>query len=175
MLWKSSPVQDLHCMAKPICVNAQMTTQGTTVTGFGYLTKQLMGLAGGRIILALEGGHDLTAICDASEACVSALLGNELDPIPEKVLQQRANGNAVHSIEKVIEIHSKYWHSLQRYSSTVSYSLVEAQKCENEEAETVTAMASLSVGVKPPPDKNNDTSPPSEWPDEEPMEEDPPL
>lgn len=37
-----------------------------------------MGLAGGRIILALEGGHDLTAICDASEACVSALLGNEV-------------------------------------------------------------------------------------------------
>lgn len=48
------------------------------VAGFGYLTKQLMGLAGGRIVLALEGGHDLTAICDASEACVSALLGNEV-------------------------------------------------------------------------------------------------
>nr|XP_056712225.1 histone deacetylase 4 isoform X3 [Euleptes europaea] len=133
---------------------------------FGYLTKQLMGLAGGRIVLALEGGHDLTAICDASEACVSALLGNELDPLPEKVLQQRANDNALHSIEKVIEIHSKYWHSLQRYSSTVGYSLIEAQKCENEEAETVTAMASLSVGVKPAPDKK---------PDEEPMEQDPPL
>ncbi|OXB75890.1 UNVERIFIED_CONTAM: hypothetical protein H355_008534 [Colinus virginianus] len=118
-------------------------------SGFGYLTKQLMGLAGGRVVLALEGGHDLTAICDASEACVSALLGNELDPLPEKVLQQRANANAVHSMEKVIEIHSKYWHSLQRYASTVGYSLVEAQKCENEEAETVTAMASLSVGVKP--------------------------
>lgn len=27
------------------------------------------------MVLALEGGHDLTAICDASEACVSALLG----------------------------------------------------------------------------------------------------
>lgn len=37
-----------------------------------------MGLASGRIILALEGGHDLTAICDASEACVSALLGDEV-------------------------------------------------------------------------------------------------
>ncbi|XP_014373672.1 histone deacetylase 4 isoform X2 [Alligator sinensis] len=116
---------------------------------FGYLTKQLMGLAGGRIVLALEGGHDLTAICDASEACVSALLGNELDPLPERVFQQRANANAVQSMEKVIEIHSKYWHSLQRYASTVGYSLIEAQKCENEEAETVTAMASLSVGVKP--------------------------
>uniref|UniRef100_A0A452HVT6 Histone deacetylase n=1 Tax=Gopherus agassizii TaxID=38772 RepID=A0A452HVT6_9SAUR len=132
---------------------------------FGYLTKQLMGLAGGRIVLALEGGHDLTAICDASEACVSALLGNELEPLPEKVLQQRANANAVHSMEKVIEIHSKYWHSLQRYSSTVGYSLIEAQKCETEEAETVTAMASLSVGVKPA-DKR---------PDDEPMEEEPPL
>uniref|UniRef100_A0A8C5JTA5 Histone deacetylase n=1 Tax=Junco hyemalis TaxID=40217 RepID=A0A8C5JTA5_JUNHY len=74
---------------------------------FGYLTKQLMGLAGGRVVLALEGGHDLTAICDASEACVSALLGNELDPLPEKVFQQRANANAVHSMEKVIEIHSE--------------------------------------------------------------------
>lgn len=46
--------------------------------GFGHLTKQLMKLAGGRVVLALEGGHDLTAICDASEACVSALLSLEV-------------------------------------------------------------------------------------------------
>ncbi|XP_030864495.2 histone deacetylase 4 isoform X3 [Gorilla gorilla gorilla] len=132
---------------------------------FGYLTKQLMGLAGGRIVLALEGGHDLTAICDASEACVSALLGNELDPLPEKVLQQRPNANAVRSMEKVMEIHSKYWRCLQRTASTAGRSLIEAQTCENEEAETVTAMASLSVGVKPAEKR----------PDEEPMEEEPPL
>lgn len=44
--------------------------------GFGQLTQLLMGLAGGRVVMALEGGHDLTAICDASEACVSALLGD---------------------------------------------------------------------------------------------------
>nr|XP_020828984.1 histone deacetylase 4 isoform X1 [Phascolarctos cinereus] len=167
---------------------------------FGYLTKQLMGLAGGRIVLALEGGHDLTAICDASEACVSALLGNELwarfpscwcvntassfwrvsipapgaagtsflselDPLPDKVLQQRSNANAIHSMEKVIETHSKYWRSLQRFSSTVGYSLLEAQKCENEEAETVTALASLSVGVKHIEKRSDD----------EPMEEEPPL
>lgn len=47
-------------------------------SGFSYLTRQLMGLAGGRLVLALEGGHDLMAICDASEACISALLGNEV-------------------------------------------------------------------------------------------------
>uniref|UniRef100_A0A670J652 Histone deacetylase n=1 Tax=Podarcis muralis TaxID=64176 RepID=A0A670J652_PODMU len=53
---------------------------GYSVTAkcFGHLTKQLMKLAGGRVVLALEGGHDLTAICDASEACVSALLGLEV-------------------------------------------------------------------------------------------------
>uniref|UniRef100_A0A8C4SXL0 histone deacetylase n=1 Tax=Erpetoichthys calabaricus TaxID=27687 RepID=A0A8C4SXL0_ERPCA len=45
---------------------------------FGFLTRQLMRLAGGRLVLALEGGHDLTAICDASEACVAALLGKEV-------------------------------------------------------------------------------------------------
>lgn len=43
----------------------------------------------------------------------------------------------------------KYWRCLQRLPSTVGRSLIEAQKCESEEAETVTAMASLSVGVKP--------------------------
>uniref|UniRef100_A0A8C4YVR6 Histone deacetylase n=1 Tax=Gadus morhua TaxID=8049 RepID=A0A8C4YVR6_GADMO len=45
---------------------------------FGRLTQMLMELAGGRVVLALEGGHDLTAICDASESCVSALLGDQV-------------------------------------------------------------------------------------------------
>lgn len=136
-----------------------------TAKCFGYLTKQLMGLAGGRLVLALEGGHDLTAICDASEACVSALLGNELDPLPEDVLQQRPNPNAIHSMEKVLEVHSKYWRSLQRSASTLGYSLLEAQRRETEEAETVTAMASLSVANKHMGKRT----------EEEPMEEEPPL
>ncbi|XP_032880423.1 histone deacetylase 4 isoform X6 [Amblyraja radiata] len=139
-----------------------------TAKCFGYLTKQLMGLAGGRVVLALEGGHDLTAICDASEACVSALLGNELEPFAQDILQQRPNPNAVRSIENVIEIQSKYWKSLQRLSSTVGYSLIETQKCDKEEADTVTAMASLSMGVKQGPDAEK-------RPDDEPMEEEPPM
>uniref|UniRef100_A0A665V9Y7 histone deacetylase n=1 Tax=Echeneis naucrates TaxID=173247 RepID=A0A665V9Y7_ECHNA len=131
-----------------------------TAKCFGYLTRQLMGLAGGRLVLALEGGHDLTAICDASEACVSALLGNELDPIPDEVLQQKPNANAVQSMERVIEIHSKYWRSLQRSASTLGCSLSEALQRDAEEAETVSAMASLSVANKA---------------EEEPMEEEVPM
>ncbi|XP_065130888.1 histone deacetylase 4-like isoform X1 [Paramisgurnus dabryanus] len=129
----------------------------------GYLTKQLMGLAGGRVVLALEGGHDLKAICDASEACVSALLGIELEPLSSEVLMQRPNENAVSSIEKVLETHSKYWRSVQPFISSVSFSLKEAQRGESEENETVTAMASLSVAVM---EKRTE---------DEPMEEEPPM
>nr|XP_044991660.1 histone deacetylase 9 isoform X7 [Jaculus jaculus] len=75
-----------------------------TAKCFGHLTKQLMTLADGRVTLALEGGHDLTAICDASEACINALLGNELEPLAEDILHQTPNVNAVTSLQKIIEI-----------------------------------------------------------------------
>ncbi|KAI2660866.1 Histone deacetylase 4 [Labeo rohita] len=83
-----------------------------------------------------------------SLSCREGLPEHELDPIPDDVLQQRPNANAIHSMEKVLEIQSKYWRSLQRSASTLGYSLLEAQRCETEEAETVTAMASLSVANK---------------------------
>lgn len=68
----------MGCQASPHACARPAFPCPVSIAGFGYLTKQLMGLAGGRIVLALEGGHDLTAICDASEACVSALLGDEV-------------------------------------------------------------------------------------------------
>uniref|UniRef100_G3UF87 Histone deacetylase n=1 Tax=Loxodonta africana TaxID=9785 RepID=G3UF87_LOXAF len=123
---------------------------GYSVTArcFGHLTRQLMTLAGGRVVLALEGGHDLTAICDASEACVSALLSVELQPLDEAVLQQKPNVNAVTTLEKVIEIQSKHWSCVQRFAVGLGCSLREAQAGESEEAETVSAMALLSVGAE---------------------------
>ncbi|XP_061088005.1 histone deacetylase 5-like isoform X3 [Conger conger] len=140
-----------------------------TAKCFGHLTKQLMTLAGGRVVLALEGGHDLTAICDASESCVSALLGEELDPLPQAVLQQEPCPKAAASLEKVIEIQSKHWSSVQRFAPTVGQSLMEAQRREKDEADTVNAMASLTVDTEP------GASQPSSRPAEEPMEEEPVL
>ncbi|MEQ2224354.1 hypothetical protein ILYODFUR_006572 [Ilyodon furcidens] len=113
---------------------------------FGFLTRQLMSLAGGRLILALEGGHDLTAICDASEACVSALLGIQ-NAIPEDVLLQKPNANAVHSLQTVIEIQSQYWQNVKAHSRSVGLSYVAAQSKDCEETDAVNALASLSVGV----------------------------
>ncbi|XP_075436498.1 histone deacetylase 5 [Ascaphus truei] len=140
---------------------------GYSVTAkcFGHLTKQLMTLAGGRVVMALEGGHDLTAICDASEACVSALLGIEPAPLDTGVLQQRPSDNAVSTLEKVIAIQSKHWSSLK--SRGLSRSLQEAQAGETEEAEAVTALALLSVHTEQSHTDSNCRPP------EEPMESEP--
>ncbi|KAI1896536.1 hypothetical protein AGOR_G00095780 [Albula goreensis] len=142
-----------------------------TAKCFGHLTKQLMTLAGGRVVLALEGGHDLTAICDASESCVSALLGEELDPLSPAILKQKPCPKAAASLEKVIEIQSKHWTSVQRFAPTVGQSLLEAQRREKDEADTVTAMASLTVDTEP----GVSQGPSSCRPVEEPMEEEPVL
>uniref|UniRef100_A0A8C3D9D4 Histone deacetylase n=1 Tax=Corvus moneduloides TaxID=1196302 RepID=A0A8C3D9D4_CORMO len=144
---------------------------GYSVTAkcFGHLTKQLMMLAGGRVVLALEGGHDLTAICDASEACVTALLGLELEPLDPALLQQKPNVNAVATLEKVIEIQSRHWGCVRRFAATVGRSLLEAQRGDTEEAETVTAMALLSVGAE------QGGADPQPRPAEEPMEAEPTL
>ncbi|XP_016307924.1 histone deacetylase 5-like [Sinocyclocheilus anshuiensis] len=141
-----------------------------TAKCFGHLTKQLIKLAGGRVVLALEGGHDLTAICDASESCVAALLGDELDPLPLAVLQQKPCPKATASLERVIEIQSKHWMSLQRLATTVGQSLLDAQRREKDEADTLTAMASLTVD-----NDQQKTSTETSRSAEEPMEEEPVL
>nr|KAF6338095.1 histone deacetylase 9 [Pipistrellus kuhlii] len=119
-----------------------------TAKCFGHLTKQLMTLANGHVVLALEGGHDLTAICDASEACVNALLGNELDPLAEDTLHQTPNVNAVTSLQKIIEIQSKYWKSVRTAAVPRGCALAGAQL--QEETDTVSALASLTVDVEQP-------------------------
>ncbi|XP_048655630.1 histone deacetylase 9 isoform X13 [Marmota marmota marmota] len=119
-----------------------------TAKCFGHLTEQLMTLADGRVVLALEGGHDLTAICDASEACVNALLGNELEPLAEDILHQTPNMNAVTSLQKIIEIQSKYWKSVRMVAVPRGCALPGTQL--QEETETVSALASLTVDVEQP-------------------------
>ena len=49
-----------------------------TAAGYGEMTQMLMELAGGRIVLALEGGYNLDSISHAFAACTSALLGQTL-------------------------------------------------------------------------------------------------
>ncbi|XP_035517489.1 histone deacetylase 7-like [Morone saxatilis] len=119
-----------------------------TAKCFGFLTRQLMSLAGGRVVLALEGGHDLKAICDASEACVSALLGMEVEPLSQSVLDQKPCENAVESLQRVIQVQGEYWQSVKDSAATVDLSYLQAQRRRlrrDSDSEAVSAIASLSM------------------------------
>ena len=50
--------------------------------GYAQLTQRLLGLAGGRVVLALEGGYNLDAIARSAEASLRALLGEPTDESP---------------------------------------------------------------------------------------------
>lgn len=45
---------------------------------FGYFTRTLLNYANGRVVLALEGGYDLTSISDSAEACVRVVFKTTL-------------------------------------------------------------------------------------------------
>ncbi|XP_063766799.1 histone deacetylase 7-like isoform X2 [Eleginops maclovinus] len=117
-----------------------------TAKCFGFLTRQLMSLAGGRVVLALEGGHDLKAICDASEACVSALLGMEVEPLSQSVLDQKPCENAVGSLQSVIQVQGEYWHSVKDSAVDLSYLQAQRRRLRRDsDSEAVSAIASLSM------------------------------
>ncbi|GFU59777.1 histone deacetylase 4 [Nephila pilipes] len=137
---------------------------------FGFMTQQLMHFAKGKIVLALEGGYDLPAICDSSQECVKALLGDECTPIKEEEMQRKPCQSALDVLQKTIAVQATHWPCIKRWAHTIGYSAVEAQQKEKEEVETVTALASLSMAVphghiQSPDEKENVEV-------EEPMEED---
>uniref|UniRef100_A0A914ICJ4 histone deacetylase n=1 Tax=Globodera rostochiensis TaxID=31243 RepID=A0A914ICJ4_GLORO len=78
---------------------------------FGYFTRTLTQFANGRVVLALEGGYELSAICDSAEECVKALCSNggEITQLSAETLEQIPNNSAQETIQKVIAVHKKHW------------------------------------------------------------------
>uniref|UniRef100_A0A8C2WCV4 Protein deacetylase HDAC6 n=1 Tax=Cyclopterus lumpus TaxID=8103 RepID=A0A8C2WCV4_CYCLU len=82
-----------------------------TPEGYAHLTHLLMSLAGGRVLLILEGGYNLTSISDSMAMCTSVLLG---DPPPPLVMPlPPPHHSAVATINEVIRHHAPYWMSLR--------------------------------------------------------------
>lgn len=71
---------------------------------FGWMTKELMQLADGKVVLALEGGYDLPAICDSAQECVKALLGDDISALNDIELNRRPCQNAIDTLQKTIAI-----------------------------------------------------------------------
>ncbi|XP_058499299.1 histone deacetylase 6 isoform X1 [Solea solea] len=82
-----------------------------TPQGYAHLTHLLMSLAGGRVLLILEGGYNLTSISDSMAMCTSVLLGDTppalVTPLPPP------HHSAVAVINEVIRHHAPYWRSLR--------------------------------------------------------------
>ncbi|GFN78119.1 histone deacetylase [Plakobranchus ocellatus] len=112
---------------------------------FGHMTREVMSLADGKVVLALEGGYDIPSICDSAELSVRALLGDELPPIHEDELNRPPCKPAVEALNASIHIQANHWPCVKRYAGTTHLSLLEAQKVDSEEADTVSALASLSM------------------------------
>ncbi|XP_040008234.1 histone deacetylase 6 [Xiphias gladius] len=82
-----------------------------TPEGYAHLTHLLMSLAGGRVLLILEGGYNLSSISDSMVMCTSVLLG---DPPPSLVTPlPPPHHSAVATINEVIRHHAPYWRSLR--------------------------------------------------------------
>ncbi|XP_065200082.1 histone deacetylase 4 isoform X3 [Planococcus citri] len=113
---------------------------------FGFMTQQLAQLADGKVVLSLEGGYDLPAICDCSEECVRALLDGSSSPVSEEELRRHPCQNAIDTLQKTIAIQLSHWPVLKKLAHTVALSAVEAQLCEENEA--ISAMASLSMNKR---------------------------
>lgn len=112
---------------------------------FGYMTRQLMQLAMGKVVLALEGGYDLPSICDSAEECVRVLLGDQPAPFAPAELARTPCSNAVLTLQKVITTHTPHWHCLQEAAKSVVLSYNDAIRNEKDDKDTVSAMASLSM------------------------------
>ncbi|KAG0222518.1 Histone deacetylase hda1 [Mortierella sp. GBA43] len=88
-----------------------------TPAAYGHMTHMLKSLAGGKIILALEGGYNLDSIAVSGLACAKALLNDPIKPLDPIV----PNALCVQTIHEVIEVQSPYWRSLpQAYTAPVN-------------------------------------------------------
>lgn len=140
---------------------------------FGLMTRQLMELAGGKVIMTLEGGYDLPSICDATHECVRALLGDDPTPIRPEELDRRPCQNAIETLRKSIAIQLPHWPVIKRYAFSADLSAYEVESINRSEAgedsETLTAMAGLSVCRT---DSSKSIASTSREPSQEPMDQD---
>lgn len=87
---------------------------------FGNMTHLLKTYANGKIVLALEGGYNLTSISDAAVQCVKALLGDAPPTLPPMKPCRNAVGTIVNTIDAI----SPYWECL-KYLKDIFKSTIE--------------------------------------------------
>ncbi|KAH8317540.1 hypothetical protein KR074_012496 [Drosophila pseudoananassae] len=89
-----------------------------TPEGYGMLTHWLSALAGGKIIVCLEGGYNVNSISYAMTMCTKTLLG---DPVPTPQLGAAslqkpatvAYQSCIETLQSCLEVQRTHWQSLE--------------------------------------------------------------
>lgn len=127
-----------------------------------------------QVVLSLEGGYDLAAMCDCAQECVRALLGTAPAPAPARAeLARRPHARAQDALRTALAVHSAHWPVLKRYADLLALSALEAApllhahappapaappppppppsdlQVERDAADTAAAMATLSMHHAP--------------------------
>jgi hypothetical protein len=84
---------------------------------YGHMTHLLMALAGGKLLLCLEGGYSLKALPMCASSCLKALLGDPL-PILKNMIP---NNTAVRIVDRVIQTHMQYWKCFGPSTPSIDY------------------------------------------------------
>lgn len=82
-----------------------------TPEGYAHMTSMLTTLAGGKVIMLLEGGYNLHSISESMVMCTSMLLGDNCPVLP--VSSFVPTEGAVETICDVLHTQKEYWKSLQ--------------------------------------------------------------
>ncbi|KAI8092498.1 uncharacterized protein BX664DRAFT_261465 [Halteromyces radiatus] len=80
-----------------------------TPAAYSNMTHLLKSLANGRLVMALEGGYNLSATSVAAAACMSVLIGEP--PLPLSTIGVPSD-DAIETIKKVKLAHQNYWQCL---------------------------------------------------------------
>ena len=79
---------------------------------YGHMTHHLSKLAGGKIIIALEGGYNLNSIALSMTMCTKALLGHPM-PHPTTSHKRTIKPKSIESIQNVVRAQRDYWKCLR--------------------------------------------------------------
>ncbi len=74
---------------------------------YGAMTRMLMTLARGKVVIALEGGYSLTAISASMAACVSALLGDPPSLAAPSALPHVAHARTLQTVRGFVGRHGR--------------------------------------------------------------------
>ena len=78
-------------------------------TGYAQMTHALASLAGGKLVVALEGGYNLRSISTSSAAVMSTLLGDAPPPLARRAARPEALADIERSVRKL----KPFWASLR--------------------------------------------------------------